>query len=329
MERSIPEVLAILAIAALGLLLIGFLGFAFMFGAADNTQVAFEAQQLSADEVVDDSTYDPTEHQQSFVEHTLRNGTSRHVRLHYDPFFDEAPAHQIHERGGAEFVYVEQEGTFYRVAVANVSEAETQRQTLELVRVNETSGDVIQYDELPTVDQREVRSAHVLKHKRDCGDTSRTKGTADCWSTYSTSDANRSILVPSPPADYVRYENQTYELVASERTVEGTAITYQATPVSNDSAAFRSQFVTEVNEGELTEGERELLEQAIGEGYHIQVHRHDFKEVPRERFNSLLPKLGLPSLDSLSGAHHGSSVGYIDYRGAYYRVHIEYADTYA
>lgn len=329
MERSIPEILAILAIAALGLLLVGFLGFAFMFGAADNTQVTFEAQQLSAAGVVDDITYDPTEQQQSFVEHTIRNGTGQHDRLHYDPFFDEAPAHQIHEQGGAEFVYVEQEGTFYRVAVTNVSEVETQRQTLELVRVNDTSGDVIQYDELPSVDQQEVRSAHVLKYKRDCGDTSRAKGTTDCWSTYSTSDANQSILVPSPPADYVRYQNQTFELVVSERTVEGTAITYQATPVLNDSAAFRSQFVTGVNEDDLTDGERELLEQAIGEGYHIQVYRHDFKEVPRERFNSLLPKLGLPTLDSLSGAHHGSAVGYIDYRGAYYRVRIEYSDTYA
>lgn len=43
MERSIPEIIATLAIVVLGLLLLGFLGFAFMFGAADNTQVSFNA----------------------------------------------------------------------------------------------------------------------------------------------------------------------------------------------------------------------------------------------------------------------------------------------
>lgn len=329
MDRSIPEILAIIAVAAMGLLLVGFLGFAFMFGAADNTEVTFEAQALSADEVVDDITYDPTDQQESFVDHTIQNSTSRHVRLHYDPFFEEAPAHQIHEQGSADFVYVEQEGTFYRVVVSDVSMMATQRQTLELVRVNETSGAVIQYDELPTVDQREVRSAHVLKYRRECGDTSRSREPPHCWSTYSTSGANRSVLVPSPPANYVRYQNQTFELVVSERTVEATAITYQATSVSTDSAEFRSPFVTEVNENDLTDGERDLLEQAIGEGYHIRVYRHDFNEVPRERFNRLLPKLGLSTLDDLSGAHHGSSVGYIEYRGVHYRVHIEYTDTYA
>lgn len=56
-----------------------------------------------------------------------------------------------------------------------------------------------------------------------------------------------------------------------------------------------------MNEGDLTDGERKLLKQAIGEGYHIKVYRHDFKSVPRERFTRLLPKLGLLTLDALSG----------------------------
>lgn len=329
MERSIPEIIATLAIVALGLLLLGFLGFAFIFGAADNTQVSFNATELSADGVVDDITYDPTAQQQSFIERTIRTGTGQQVRLYYVPFFEGAPAHQVHERSGDEFVYVEQEGTIYRVRVTAIKEIEAIRQTLELERVNETSGDVIQYEELPEVDKREVRSAHTIKYRRDCGNTSRVKTPPYCWAVYSKEDANRSILVPTSDAEYVRYQNQTFRLVPFVRSVDATAIEYRATPIANDSNEFRSRLVTSVSEGELTNEERELLQQAIHGGYHIKVHRNDFKQVPRERFNTLLPKLGLPSLDRLSQGHQGTSYGYILYRGTYYRIKIDYRDTYA
>lgn len=329
MERSIPEIIATLAIVALGLLLLGFLGFAFMFGAADNTQVTFNATELSADGVVDDITYDPTAQQQSFIERTIRTGTGQQVRLHYTPFFEGAPPHQVHGRYGDEFVYVEQEGTIYRVRVAVTEEIEANRQTLELERVNETSGNVIRYEELPEVDQREVRSAYTLKYRRDCGNESRVKAPPYCWAIYSEEDANRSILVPTPEAEYLRYQNETFRLIPFIRSVDATAIEYRATPIANDSSEFRSTLVTTVSERELTDEERELLQQAIHGGYHIKVHRNDFKEVPRERFNTLLPKLGLPTLDRLSQGHQGTSYGYILYRGTYYRIEIDYRDTYA
>lgn len=329
MERSVPEIIATLAVVILGLLLLGFLGFAFMFGAADNTQVSLNATELSDDGVVDDITYDPTAPQQSFIDRTIRTGAGQQVRLHYDPFFEGAPAHQVQEENGDEFVYVEDEGIIYRVLVTNVTEIQANRQTLELQRVNETSGDVIQYEELPEADQREVRSAFTLKYRRDCGNASRVKVPPYCWAIYMVEDANRSILVPTPEAEYVRYRNETFRIIPFIRSVEATAIEYRATPVSKESNEFRSRLVTPVSEGELTDGERKLLQQAIDGGYHITIHRHDFKEVPRERFNGLLPKLGLPTLDRLSQGHHGTSYGYILYHGTYYRMKIVYTDTYA
>lgn len=329
MDRSIPELLAILSLAVMGILLLGFLGFGLMFGAADNTQVTFEAEQLSADGVVDDIAYDPPTRYRSLVEHLVRNGSGRQIRLRYEPFFEEAPRHQIHEPNGAQYVYVDHEGTFYRVAVTSISDTATRRQTLELVQVNGTSDEVLGYDALPAVDRNEVRSAYTLKYKRGCGDSTRVKGPGDCWSTYSTTDANRSVLVPTPTADFLRYRNQTFRVVTRERTVDGTAITSEASAVANDAEAFRSEVGTAVDMADLTDGERKPLERAIGDGYHVQVYRHDFKQVPCERFNSLLPKLGLPTFDRLSQGHRGSRFGYIEYRGAHYRVHIEYVDTYA
>lgn len=328
MDRSIGELLVWIAIAAVGLAFIGFLGFAFMFGAADNTQVTFEAEQLSAADIIDDVTFDPPREHQSTVDRIVENGSVRSVTIDYEPFFGDAPAHQIHGDGSAEAVYVEQDGTFYRIAVSNTVDVETRRQTLELVPVNETDGDVITFEELPDVDRRVVREAYAYL-ERECDTDADSERAPPCWRPYSSQAANASILVPSPSEDYVSYKNQTFELVVRERTVNARAYTYRATSVANDSASFREEFVTPVSEDELTQDERELLEQAIGDGYHVQVYRHDFKSVPRDRFNSLLPKLGLPTLDSLSGAHHGSAVGYINYRGDYYRVTIEYSDTYA
>lgn len=327
MERSIGEIVAFVAVAAVGLTLVGFLGFAFMFGAADNTEVTLEAQPLSAAGVVEDVTYTPPEAHQPIVDRTIANGSSRTVSLDSDPFFDAAPAHQVHGQDAAQSVYVERGGTFYRIDVANTATVETRRQTLELVAVNETGGDVIAFDELPVADRRVVSEAYAYR-QRGCDSASQSDRDPPCWRPYSSRAANASMLVPTPRTDYVRYENRTFDLVVRERTVDGTAITYRATPVANDSAAFRAQFVTPVDETDLTDGERQLLQVAIDEGYHIQVHRHDLQQVPRERFNSLLPKLGLPTLDVLSRGHHGSEVGYIEYRGVHYRVQVEYSDTY-
>lgn len=328
MDRSIPEILALLAIAVMGLMLLGFLGFAFTFGAADNTQVTFEADRLTAAEVVENVTYDPPRQVQPLVNKTTANGSSRTVTIDAEPYFEDAPPHQIYGEGTAEYVYIEQDGTFYRLGVTDTTEVETSHYTLELVSVNGTRGDVIAFDELPTADQRVVNEAYVY-WVRGCGSTSDEERAPPCWRPYSSQAANESILVPTPSSEYIRHENQTFEIVVRERMVNARALTYESMAVANDSDVFRSVFVTTVDEDQLTEDENKLLEQAIDGGYHIQVSRHDFKQVPRELFNSLLPKLGLPKLDALSGGHQGSAVGYIDYQGVYFRVKIVYSDTYA
>lgn len=116
--------------------IMGYLGFALLFGAGDYTQVTISAERLTANGVVDGLTVDLDDQERAVVAETIQNGSGRTVSFAYDPFFDDAPWYQIHGDGAREFVYVEFNGSYYRIDVSDTTEVNVSRYTLEVVRVN-------------------------------------------------------------------------------------------------------------------------------------------------------------------------------------------------
>lgn len=328
----LEDVLKAIGIIAIGLAIlgiIGYLGFALLFGAGDYTQVTISAERLTANGVVDDLTVDLDDQERAVVAETIQNGSGRTVSFAYDPFFDDAPWYQVHGDGAREFVYVEFNGSYYRIDVSETTEVNVSRYTLKVVRANQTSGPILEWSNLPHVDKRNVVAAVEYKYSRSCESRPRSKGAFHCWSKYATDEYDESVIVPTPNAEYVRYKNQTYRLIVRERDVEAVAHSYSATVVTSDQVAFRNRFVTEVNQSELTEDERSIFEQAVQGDYRVRRYRHDPRSIPEERIDGLLVKFGLPEIEKLRYGHHGQAHAYIQYNGSYYRVAVFYSDTYA
>lgn len=321
--------LALLAVAAalLGGLLV--LGFALSFGAADHAVVSIQAQPLSPDGVVADSTVELDPAGQAVVAEAVANGTAETTAVSAEPVFAGASWHQVHGQALGAFVFVEHEGRFFRLAVTNASSAEISRSTLGLHAVDRADGSVTDYGSLPFVDQFRVREALRYKAITDCDPADESAEATRCWAIYETGEVNASVLVPSPPTDYVRYDNRTFRVLVRERSVDALTLTYSATRVADDPAGFRGQLTSDVDPAAFTDRERTMFEQAIDGEFRVRRSRHDPRSLPVERLDGLLAELDLPPVAELRRGHHGRAVSYVRFGGTYYRVTVVYADTYA
>lgn len=328
MAPSLRKVLLYASLAVLGLGLLAYLWFWLSFGAADHAEVSLEAHRVDPDEIVGALTYDPPPEVADLLTDAIRNGSVRTAGLDDDPVFagttDDPPAGP----SAAESVIVAHDGAYYRVTVADKSAIELDRPTLTLDPANGTPGAARPIDELPAVDRRKVERVLVYR-ERGCEADPTAGQVPPCWVAYSTAAAERSVLLDDAGPDHVRVDSDVYAVTIRNRSVRGTAITYRAERLATGSRSLVARVVPTVDPERLPAGERRLFERAIDEGFHRTVYRHDLKRLPRDRLNSLLPKLGLPSLDAVAGRHRGSAVGYVEYNGTYYRVTFAYKDTYA
>lgn len=321
--------LGLLAIAAavLGGLLV--LGFALSFGSADHAEVSIQAQPLSPAEVVDDGTVELDAAGRAVVAEAVANGTARSTAASFDPVFARASWYQVHGQAPGAFVFVEHDGRFYRFGVTNASAVRVSRPTLGLQPVDRADGQVTDYDSLPFVDQFRIREALRYSAVTDCDPADVSTDATRCWAIYEPGDVNTSALVPSPTTDYVRYEDRTFRVVVRERSVDALALTYAASRMADDPAAFRAHLASDVDPAALTDRERTVFEQAVESEFRVRRSRHDPRSLTVERLDGLLAELDLPPFAELRGGHHGRAVSFVRFGDTYYRVIVVYRDTYA
>lgn len=301
---------------------------AFSFGAADQEVVAIRAEPLTADEVVADATVELDAAGQAVVAEAIANGSAQTVAPDEDSVFDEAAWYRVHEDAGLEFIYVEYNGSFYQFTVTNTSQVEVMTPTLGVVPVNRTDERVIDYRSISGVDQQRFREALRLRQTTDCDPTATGPNAPRCWSVYEPDEVADSAFVPSPLADYVRYRNRTYRLVVRQRPVGTPALSYAATRLTSDPGRFRDRLVTDVEPATLDDREREMFEAAVDDEFRVGQSRRDLGSFPEERVDGLLTKLGLPSIDTLRPGHQGRAVSYVRLGDTYYRIVVEYYNTY-
>jgi len=134
-------------------------------------------------------------------------------------------------------------------------------------------------------------------------------------------DADASDLVPSPPFDFVRYEDEPFRPTAEKRSVDVPEWTYTVEEITDERPAFdehaRSKIVEhDLTGGALSESAREALDTAISED---PGERYEEGAPPSETLSELLASLGIA--DDLK------SVDAYDDRVDFRNVVAEYRDS--
>ncbi|WP_411963712.1 hypothetical protein [Haloferax sp. YSMS24] len=166
-----------------------------------------------------------------------------------------------------EGIYVEHEGTYYRVEREQTAEKERSAHlvSIEYERERTPSDDatVLSLDELPEADQEAFLSAYPEKLKRG-GDP---HGFSIGGYEYVYPDGANSQLLDAGTV-WIRYDGRPLEVtVRGTKTVEEVTYSYTLDEVAADQSAFvafvRDEFVVTLDG--LSEAEREVFEQAIEE----------------------------------------------------------------
>ncbi len=170
---------------------------------------------------------------------------------------------------------VEHEGSYYDVDVEEVGTETVQRYT---VAVEPPEEDVeyteIGFEELPEVDRDKLRPTFRVDRQGD------RRLRAEI--AYTVEEAGSSALVPQDEHDAVRRDDTVVSLgVDGPREVELDEYRYTAEVVAEDveelAAWVREQYLWTLTG--LPEGEREIVEEAIGEGYYEGGVEEEFRSL--------------------------------------------------
>jgi len=154
----------------------------------------------------------------------------------------------------------------------DVSETRLERSEVTVYEVfldldpENTTADIgaIAYDDLPDVD-RERLGPVLSEHTPDGGG-----GRYDVDVSYGTAEeANGSVFVPDRQYDVLVYDGQRYRVAADSRVAPEATYRYEVTEVASDVGTFadqlRERYLFALRG--LSEAERAVIEEAIGETY--------------------------------------------------------------
>lgn len=163
---------------------------------------------------------------------------------------------------------VEFDGRYYELSV---EETESRARTQYGLDVGLDSGsrspdgEAVDYDDLPEVD-RDV----LYDLLPDGGETPEGRSDQRVVRWYSAPMAEDSALVPDSEFDAVRYEDGRYPIDVVERTRTESDYRYEATEIAGSAGEYgataREEYLFTLSG--LSDAERDVVEEAIGEGYY-------------------------------------------------------------
>lgn len=163
---------------------------------------------------------------------------------------------------------VEYDGRYYELTTTETDRRETTQYGLDLALSPESGtpdGETVDFDDLPEVD-RDVLDGRLP----GAGETSEARGDERVVRWYTEAMAEDSALVPEGRYDAVVYEGERYPVDVAERTRTESDYRYEAEEVAASAVEYGASVREEhpFTLSGLSEVEREVVEEAIDEGYY-------------------------------------------------------------
>ena len=195
--------------------------------------------------------------------------------------------------------FLERDGTFYEVRVADERVLELERWHFALDRLDEDPPDDAAVAEPPfdlsEQDERVLEAALdavYAGHDGFLGDPDFDE--LQTVEFHHGLDAEASALVPSPPFEFVEYENESFRTVTERRTVGVPEWTYALDEISDSRSEFtehaRAAIVErDLDDAGLSEGARGVVDDAIAE----DPRRYEEGAPPSDELSEALDALGI------------------------------------
>ena len=195
--------------------------------------------------------------------------------------------------------FLEREGTFYKVRITEDRRLERERWHFALDRIDETPPDDATVSRPPfdrSDQDRRVLDAALgavyAGHDGFLGDPEFDE--LQTVEFHHELDVEASTLVPSPPFEFVEYEDEYFRAIAERRTVEVPEWTY-ATEEIGDSRAEFTEYAREriidrdLDAAGLSEGARGVLDDALVE----DPRRYEEGAPPSDELGEAIDALGI------------------------------------
>lgn len=223
-----------------------------LFGTAgDNGLELTEVDSLADHVAAQPSEF--TDEQRSVVDAALPDG--EYVTYGHRPFPDGS--------------YLEVDGEFYRADVAETGTKRTSRTVLGAEEVDDAP-DAVPVEEYPDRDREPVVVACRLSMVRG-RESDRANPPPDRYVyVFRTVSEDDTALLPAPRHEVVEYEGRTFQLWTEERELDeaeyATALSRVASSAGEFERRVEAEYVVDLDEYELTEDQRAIVETAIEEG---------------------------------------------------------------
>jgi len=290
------EAIATGLLAATVLLVLAYAGFGFMFMSANDhggpDGVALVAEPVPEDEVAADATATLTGREGAVAEAAIVNGSGLTAGSRLD----------------IDGAYVERNGTYYRLTVAEAGRLTRQRPVVTFRSTPDYDGGTQTAGSLPQVDYGPV----VEAYRR----TSHGESDEAIRHVYGDpADANASTLV-SGNVSHVRIDNAIFRVRVTQEAVELDGYRYTADQVADTDSAFVEQVVHDAAKT-LSDSEREPLAAAVKRGpFTPTTATNDSR--PWEAVEPIATLCGLEE-DDVMGSLSGQRC-YVRFEGQVYRL---------
>ena len=227
--------------------------------------------------------------------------------------------------------FLERDGTFYEVRIAEERILERERWHFAVDRVDETPPDGAAVAEPPfdlsEQDERVLDAALDAVYAGNDGFLGDPQfDELQTVEFHHGLDADASALVPSPPFEFVEYSDEFFRAVTERRTVDVPEWTYATTEISDSRSEFTSYARDAIVERDLSEvglsdSAAGVLDDAIAE----EPRRYEEGAPPSEKLDEALGALGiagdLEPIDSYDERVDFRNV-VVEYRDGVYRFDL-------
>ena len=214
-------------------------------------------------------------------------------------------------------IYVERNGTYYRLSTVPGGERTVTRHVASFEPVNDTRGAAVAYESLADPDRQAVGlvyKAHLVRRTEDCSNRSCP---AMEYVYERPWEANESAIVDGG-VEYVRYRNVTFRVTVAEREVTTEVSRYTTESVASNESAFRRVVVRNVS---LSGESADLLETAIEDGS-VTVTSRDRDETRAEALDRVLSAAGMPEKSTVLWSTE-EATAVVRYEGSYYWLRLQ------
>jgi len=211
--------------------------------------------------------------------------------------------------------FVSFEGSHFRISVDGIDRENNQWTVW--VEPASSDRDAVEHDDLPAVDRDAVAVAVRLRRGEAIEDP------PDAENRYAyPDDVSGSVLVPERERDYVAYDGETYRVRTASSRVGDRRYAHTAERF-DDAAALRDAVVLGFDDAGLSDGERDVLDEATEEGSYTEgyVNWDDVSKrtVISDGFKSVIQRLR----DHVDiGGRFNVVDTYSEYRGTTYRTGV-------